>query len=64
MIPFVERILDELLVAALFDLASDPRAGRWERDCARAALTEHDDGPFGRALRHADASRAAPSKSS
>ena len=64
MIPFLERMLDKLLVQALFDLASNPRAGRWERDHARAALTEHDDGPFGRALRHADASRATPSKSS
>jgi hypothetical protein len=64
MMPLIKRLLDEMLAVALFELASNPRVGRWERDHARAVLTEHDDGPFGRALRHADASRAASSKTS
>lgn len=63
MIPLIEHILDELLIAALFELASNPRAGRWDRDRARAALVAHDKNPIGCALRHADASRAS-SKSS
>lgn len=54
-----ECFLRELLVAALFELATRPK-GR--RDDARAALAQHDDGPIGRALRWSDASRAASPK--
>jgi len=56
----LERLLLDVLVAALFELASRP-AGLAKAQ-ARASLAAHDAGPIGRALRHADASRAAPAK--
>lgn len=59
---WLERFLHELLVTALFDVATDPRKGFSTRLVARSVLAQHDDGPIGRALRWSDASRAATSK--
>lgn len=56
----IHRFLHELLVTALFDLATDPAKGFSTRIIARAVLATHDDGPIGRALRWSDASRSAP----
>ena len=58
----LESFLHELLVQALFDAASDPCKLMPTRIAARAVIAAHDAGPIGRALRHADASRAAPAK--